>query len=71
MMRKTVADRLYGTAKAMKDSVWAMLGSGEMGPAKMRSYISWPLRPPGQGRMGGYDPKHLPMGITYNLVPPE
>jgi len=40
MMRKATANRLYGTAKAMKDSIWAMLGTGELGLAKMSSYLS-------------------------------
>jgi len=39
-VRKATADRLYGTARAMKDPVWAMLGSGGPGVAGMSHYLS-------------------------------
>jgi len=39
-MRKATANRLYDTTKAMKDSIWAMLGTGELGLAKVSSYLS-------------------------------
>jgi len=40
MMRKATADRLYGTTRAMKDSIWAMMWSGELGVAKMSGYLT-------------------------------
>jgi len=40
MVRKATANRLYGTTKAMKDSIWAMLASGELGVSKMGGYLT-------------------------------
>jgi len=40
MVRKVTANRLYDTTKAMKDSIWAMMGSGELGVAKMSGYLT-------------------------------
>jgi len=40
MMRKATANRLYDTAKAMRDSIWAMMASGELGVAKMSGYLT-------------------------------
>jgi len=40
MVRKATANRLYGTARAMKDSIWAMMGSGELGVARMSGYLT-------------------------------
>jgi len=40
MVRKATANRLYDTTKSMKDSIWAMMASGELGVARMSHYLS-------------------------------
>jgi len=40
MVRKATANRLYDTAKAMRDSIWAMMASGGPGVARMSHYLS-------------------------------
>jgi len=40
MVRKATANRLYDTTKSMKDPVWAMMASGELGVARMSHYLS-------------------------------
>ena len=40
LIRKATANVLYESAKAMKDSVWNMLGGGETRTAKMSAYLS-------------------------------
>jgi len=41
MVRKATANRLYGTAKATKDSIWAMVGSGELVVARMSGCLTY------------------------------